>query len=84
YADDTLLFVNGGKNSPRRTAALPKEYQKGSGQCINKGKSSFFCSEKAPASKIRAIATLLNINKSTGPLIYLGVPLSMGRLRSSA
>ncbi|XP_058077435.1 uncharacterized protein LOC131225851 [Magnolia sinica] len=84
YADDTLLFLNGGRASMRKIVALLDEYQSASGQLINKGKSSFLCSNKIPVSRIHAISSLLRIARSTGTFSHLGVPLSVGRLKSSA
>ncbi|XP_058076584.1 uncharacterized protein LOC131225143 [Magnolia sinica] len=61
--------------------AVLEDYQKASGQRINRRKSSFLCSNKIMSSRIRSISNLLGINRAGGFFCYLGVPLAVGRLK---
>ncbi|XP_040991014.1 uncharacterized protein LOC121238253 [Juglans microcarpa x Juglans regia] len=82
YADDLLVFVNGGKRSVLKLMKTLEVYEKWSGQLINKEKSAFFFSNSITLARRR------NLMRSTGfvegkfPVTYLGVPLVSGRLTS--
>ncbi|XP_058111320.1 uncharacterized protein LOC131254349 [Magnolia sinica] len=79
----SLLFLNGGKCSLANLKEFLKDYQTTSGQAINLHKSSFFTSSKLPVSRVRAIEQYLGISKATSHLLYLGVPMVVGRNKTS-
>ncbi|XP_058068798.1 uncharacterized protein LOC131218135 [Magnolia sinica] len=81
FADDTLLFLNGGTSSLRVVNKFLEDFQYASGQLINCGKSSFFFSEKVPITGIRLIEHKMGILKSTAGYTYLGVPIARGRVK---
>ncbi|XP_058111568.1 uncharacterized protein LOC131254885 [Magnolia sinica] len=83
FMDGTLSFLNGSRASILRVKALLNEFQAASGQRINLSKTSFICLDKLPAGRIISIERVLGINRCTARICYLGVPLSMGRIKSS-
>ncbi|XP_026398834.1 uncharacterized protein LOC113294667 [Papaver somniferum] len=81
FADDIFIFCNGQKKSLENLMDLLMEYQKSSGQEMNKAKSKFFV---GGVSYIRrnVIAQALQMQLSTFPEKYLGVILNPGRVKS--
>lgn len=82
FADDLLVFTNGKAKSLKNLSNLFKDYERCSGQMMNKAKSSFVCSNYIIGSRKRMIKHLLQVNYANLPLIYLGLPLFKGRVKS--
>ncbi|XP_058082451.1 uncharacterized protein LOC131230563 [Magnolia sinica] len=80
YADDMVLFLNGGCRSLGAVRSFLSAFQEVSGQKINQRKSAFYYSPKLLVSRIRSIERYLGINNSTSALTYLGVPIAGSRL----
>ncbi|XP_058087465.1 uncharacterized protein LOC131234544 [Magnolia sinica] len=83
YVDDTVLFLNGPRQSITAMTSFISKYQDVSGQRVNLRKSSFFCSRKLTTARIRSIKQSLGISKSARNFSYLGVPLVNRRIKCS-
>ncbi|CAH9124930.1 unnamed protein product [Cuscuta epithymum] len=77
FADDLLIFLNGGSRSLINFNNFIKDYQTASGQTVNLQKSSFIISKNA-ASRATLIEDLLDMKRSDFPMKYLGVYLHKG------
>ncbi|XP_073037138.1 uncharacterized protein [Primulina eburnea] len=78
YADDVIIFANGGSRSMRRLMGLLHHYENCSGQLVNAVKSSVIlpprCSERLRSRILR----ITRFAEGHLPLKYLGVPLFRG------
>ncbi|XP_075480593.1 uncharacterized protein LOC142521250 [Primulina tabacum] len=78
YADDVIIFANGGSRSLRRLMGLLHHYENCSGQLVNAVKSSVIlpprCSERLRSRILR----ITRFAEGHLPLKYLGVPLFRG------
>ncbi|XP_075497390.1 uncharacterized protein LOC142534404 [Primulina tabacum] len=78
YADDVIIFANGGSRSLRRLMGLLHHYENCSGQLVNVVKSSVIlpprCSERLRSRILR----ITRFAEGHLPLKYLGVPLFRG------
>ncbi|XP_058111120.1 uncharacterized protein LOC131254131 [Magnolia sinica] len=83
YADDTLLFLNGGVASLWIMRDFLDKYQDASGQSINLYKSYFVCAPKMTSARVRANEEVLGIARASSTFSYLGVPISAGRVKAS-
>ncbi|XP_042983328.1 uncharacterized protein LOC122312726 [Carya illinoinensis] len=81
YADDTVLFCNGGKASLKAITDVLKTYEQWSGQAVNKNKSHIFFSTQISASRHRALLRFTGFTEGSFPFKYLGVPIITGRLK---
>ncbi|XP_026456295.1 uncharacterized protein LOC113357182 [Papaver somniferum] len=81
FADDILLFYNGGMRNITNLRALLVEYQAATGQVINTAKSKLFINGTSDSRK-RQIVDFLQMDLSTFPDRYLGVMLVQGRVKS--
>ncbi|XP_031122605.1 uncharacterized protein LOC116025505 [Ipomoea triloba] len=81
FADDIIIFVNGGLTSLKRLSNVLKSYQKASGQRINYHKSFFVASKRCPTQRINAMERALQMRHSKLPFKYLGINLFRGRNR---
>ncbi|XP_031132021.1 uncharacterized protein LOC116033418 [Ipomoea triloba] len=79
FADDLLIFTNGGKTSLKRLSTVLSRYQLASGQRINYQKSFFVTAKRCPANRLRTMERTLSMKSSTLPFRYLGVNLFKGR-----
>ncbi|XP_026416501.1 uncharacterized protein LOC113311934 [Papaver somniferum] len=82
FADDVFLLCNRAKKSITNLMKLLDDYQKGSGQIINKTKSKIFIDGNSVIRK-NQIKEILQMELSTFPDKYLGVILSPGRVKVS-
>ncbi|XP_042958229.1 uncharacterized protein LOC122293848 [Carya illinoinensis] len=71
YADDVLIFVNGGKCSIKNLMHVLELYEKWSGQKINKQKSALFASKKIASNRKRSLLRI------TGFREVMNVPFSI-------
>ncbi|XP_075496425.1 uncharacterized protein LOC142533502 [Primulina tabacum] len=78
YADDIIIFANGGSRGIQRLMDLLHHYENCSGQLVNAAKSSLIlpprCSERLRSRILR----LTGFAEGHLPLKYLGVPLFRG------
>ncbi|XP_026396126.1 uncharacterized protein LOC113290759 [Papaver somniferum] len=82
FADDVFIFCNGAKKNIMNLMKLLEEYQKISGQVINKSKSKLFVDGTTTAS-IMQIKEMVQIEVITLPDKYLGVILQSGGVKIS-
>ncbi|XP_042980145.1 uncharacterized protein LOC122310315 [Carya illinoinensis] len=80
YADDLLIFANGGKKSVRGIIRTLEQYAQWSSQAINKEKSALFMSKRIPYDRRCGLLNKTGFTEGSFPTIYLGVPLVTGRL----
>ncbi|KAF8413601.1 hypothetical protein HHK36_001593 [Tetracentron sinense] len=81
YADDLLIFLNGEKRSLRRLIEVLGCYERWSGQLINKEKSALFFSDHITQGRRVGLKRLTGFVEGKFPVVYLGVPLVVGRLK---
>ncbi|XP_026459411.1 uncharacterized protein LOC113360077 [Papaver somniferum] len=82
FVDDVFIFCNGAKKSIQNIMKLLEEYQKSSGQVINKSKSKLFM-DGTTAARTMQIKEMVQMKVSTLPNKYLGVILQYGRVKIS-
>lgn len=83
FADDCLIFTEASKKGADRIASILDNYNKGSGQLVNKEKSAaFFSSNCQPESKAEVHSSLQIPNEALGER-YLGLPTSAERGNSN-
>ncbi|XP_058071071.1 uncharacterized protein LOC131220116 [Magnolia sinica] len=83
FADDTMIFTNSGARSVRNLMSFLQGFSRVSGLKINSAKSCLISSSKMPSSRIRKLEGLTGFARLPPYFTYLGVPRSIGRLRSS-
>ncbi|XP_042981969.1 uncharacterized protein LOC122311447 [Carya illinoinensis] len=81
YADDVVIFSNGSQRSVRELLSILGQYERWSGQAINKHKSAMFCSNKIFHSRKRRLLRTTSFVEGHFALKYLGVPIILGRLK---
>lgn len=81
YDDDVLIFTNGAENSMRNVMQLLQEYERSSGQLVNRGKSGFDVHDKFQR-RVPVIARTTGLCRRAFPLKYLGVPIFYGQSKS--
>ncbi|CAA7043733.1 unnamed protein product [Microthlaspi erraticum] len=79
FADDLLIFLEGSERSLRGVFSVLSDFEKMSGLGINLQKTSMFCQGLDGAS-LDNIKTLFNLEASSLPVRYLGLPLSSKKL----
>ncbi|TXG59223.1 hypothetical protein EZV62_013796 [Acer yangbiense] len=82
YADDILIFANGGKRSIRNLVKAFETYEKWSGQRMNKDKSAIFPSKYISSARKRDLLHVTGFREGYFPVTYLGAPLVYGKLSS--
>lgn len=80
YADDIVLFSNGGKVTLRTIMNVLKSYEDWSGQVVNKSKSSIFFPKHITLSRRYRLLRIIGFTEGCFPFLYLGVPIVTGRL----
>ncbi|XP_040986544.1 uncharacterized protein LOC121234610 [Juglans microcarpa x Juglans regia] len=83
YADDILIFANGGKRSIKNLMHTPDIYERRSSQQISRDKSALFLSKLISTSRKRSLLSLTGFKEGKFPVTYLGVPLFAFRILSS-
>ncbi|XP_026459802.1 uncharacterized protein LOC113360512 [Papaver somniferum] len=81
FGDDIFVFCNGKRKSLDNLMKLLTNYQKASGQVINKVKSKCFVGGVSETRR-RSIADFLQMELSEFPDKYLGVILNPGRVKN--
>ncbi|XP_026445585.1 uncharacterized protein LOC113346241 [Papaver somniferum] len=80
FADDVFIFCNGAKKSILNLIKLLEDYQKSSGQIINKQKSKMFIDGASELRK-NQLKEMIQMERSVFPDKYLGVILCVGRAK---
>ncbi|XP_012848325.1 PREDICTED: uncharacterized protein LOC105968242 [Erythranthe guttata] len=78
YADDVLIFTNGHPQSVTSLKEIINKYERSSRQKTNMTKSGLYLGKGATAFKVQ-VEGILGIKTKDFPIIYLGVPVSVGR-----
>ena len=80
FADDCLVFLKADSRSAHHLNEILQAYGVGSGQCVNKAKSSVIFSPKCGASVRVGVRNALQIHREALDEKYLGLPTAAGRL----
>ncbi|XP_042962423.1 uncharacterized protein LOC122296687 [Carya illinoinensis] len=83
YADDVLIFTNGGRVSIRRLMATLHCYEKISGQSISPSNSTIFFPPHMSLARRNYLKGISGFEEGSWLCVYLGVPLYLGRLKIS-
>jgi len=83
FADDTILFCNGSKQTLEMFLRTLHIYENTSGQLINKNKSCFSVANNAKQNFIAKIKLITCMNHQEFPIKYLGCPLISGKKKTS-
>ncbi|XP_042964017.1 uncharacterized protein LOC122298309 [Carya illinoinensis] len=81
YADDIVIFTNGGKKSMRGLMEVLNLYENWTGQVLNKNKSAILFSNKISNTRKSSILRMTGFSEGSFPFKYLGVPIVVGRLK---
>ncbi|XP_060216591.1 uncharacterized protein LOC132644058 [Lycium barbarum] len=80
-ADDTIIFSVADNQSLQMIMDTLQEYEKVSGQLINKSKSSYYMFSKVSHELSQQVATVTGFVRGQFPFTYLGVPITHARKR---
>ncbi|KAL3623019.1 hypothetical protein CASFOL_031835 [Castilleja foliolosa] len=83
FADDMILFCNGGQKNMKRIKELLQMYEVSSGQQINYHKSEMYLSRHICEDRKKALQALMHCKTAELPFQYLGAPIYKGRGKSS-
>ncbi|XP_035545050.1 uncharacterized protein LOC109016147 [Juglans regia] len=81
YADDVVIFTNGGRSSIRNILRILDIYESWTGQLINKEKTAMFFSNKISIARKRNLKRLTGFSEGKFPFKYLGIPIVSGKLK---
>ncbi|KAL3635512.1 hypothetical protein CASFOL_020059 [Castilleja foliolosa] len=81
FADDMIVFLNGGLRSIQNLKKLFDRYEASSGQRINYDKSEVFCSKHININRQTSIRNNLSCKIGKMPFNYLGAPIFKGRVK---
>jgi hypothetical protein len=82
FADDSLIFLKAKEGSVRRLNDILRIYEDGSGQRVNREKSSVYFSPNTPLTDRQHVKNLLGIAVEAFTERYLGLPTAVGRITS--
>lgn len=81
FADDMVIFANGGKRSVKAIKDTLSLYASWSGQVVNEDKSSIFFSSKILTPRCQLLLRLIGFSEGKFPVRYLGVPIIFGQMK---
>ena len=81
FADDVIIFANGGAASLKRIMQILAWYQNDSGQLVNVQKSGYLVHPRTSVVRKRVIERVTKFRKQDFPIRYLGGPLFVGRAK---
>ncbi|XP_075087578.1 uncharacterized protein LOC142169594 [Nicotiana tabacum] len=81
YADDTIIFASAHPASLSKIMAVLGNYEKISGQMINKDKSSYYMHSKVANGLFQAVGAITGFSRGKFPFTYLGCPIFYTRRR---
>lgn len=79
FADDLIIFTKGFRSSIRNLFAFLGDYERSTGQRINRAKSTFVISKHAGVQHVRIVARLSGVSQGKLPQQYLGHLIFKGR-----
>ena len=83
FADDSLLLFRADRGNAEEVQNILHIYELCSGQMINKEKSAIMFSRNTAADKREEVMNVLGITKETMNERYFGLPVHVGKSRSS-
>ncbi|XP_071928129.1 uncharacterized protein [Coffea arabica] len=81
FADDVIIFANGGADSLRRVMRILDWYQSDFGQLVNVQKSRYLVHPQIMVARKMLIELVTQFYKREFPVRYLGAPLFIGRAK---
>jgi hypothetical protein len=84
FTNDGLIFTQTTKRGADRVAAILEDYNKGSGQLVNKQKSTVFFSSNCQQDCKADVHSSLQISNEALGEKYLGLPTAAGRGANAA
>ncbi|XP_060211780.1 uncharacterized protein LOC132639344 [Lycium barbarum] len=81
YADDTIIFTSADKPSLELTMNVLSEYEKISGQLLNREKSFFYMHQKSAMQLCQEVEQIAGFTRGMFPFKYLGCPIFHSRKR---
>uniref|UniRef100_A0A2N9GDB5 Reverse transcriptase domain-containing protein n=1 Tax=Fagus sylvatica TaxID=28930 RepID=A0A2N9GDB5_FAGSY len=84
FADDSLLFCKATTGDVDRIQSILSQYEKASGQQINRQKTTIFFSKSTPLQAQRSIQDMLEVPAIKQYERYLGLPSFVGRAKYSS
>lgn len=81
YADDTIIFASTQVYSLKKIMTVLQEYEKQSGQMVNKEKSFFYLHQNVAAGISLPVEQCIGMNRGSFPMKYLGSPITHTRKR---
>lgn len=82
FVDDSYLFCKADQIEAEKVLEVLSSYEKASGQCINRGKSTVFFSSNIMQYNRESICQKLQIREADHTSKYLGLPNILGRNKS--
>lgn len=79
YADDLIIFCSGKTYTLELIMATLTNYEKNSGQLINREKSCFLVDDSMSEKRKSIVANCLDLQKKDFPITYFGCPIFVGR-----
>ena len=79
FADDCLILTQASKRGADRVASILEDYNRGSGQLVNKSKSAIFFSQNCVQDDKEAVHESLQISTEALGERYLGLPTACER-----
>ncbi len=79
FADDSLLFCQATEAKCNRLMEVLAQYERASGQMVNKEKTALFFSKNTPESVRCAIQQLWGVQGTANFEKYLGLPAMVGK-----
>lgn len=83
FADDNIIYCGAEEKNCRTLANIFSVYEKASGQKINTDKSSVYISPNVQEEKAAVLMNCLGIYKVMREEKYLGLPMTLGKSKSS-
>ena len=84
FADDSLLFTRATNTACEKIKLILEQYERASGQQINRDKTTIFFSKSTPVPTQNAIKESLNVPIIRQYKKYLGLPSLIGRNRAES
>nr|XP_016435562.1 PREDICTED: uncharacterized protein LOC107761796 [Nicotiana tabacum] len=79
YADDIVMFCSGGSTSIKLVMNVIDNYERSSGQLVNRDKNYLLIAPNTAATRINRIRKCTGFMDKNFPFTYLGCPLYVGR-----
>ncbi|XP_060183197.1 uncharacterized protein LOC132613164 [Lycium barbarum] len=81
YADDTIIFASACEISLKMIMEVLADYEKASGQLINKAKSAVYLHDRVDEIEFQRVERITSIGRQAFPIIYIGCPIYYSRAK---